>query len=72
MEEIKKGNILEITVNELVEKYDWLLTESSVQSIKKYGKMQTKTKKSVIKALEEKFESVEYIAGKKIKKQNSF
>ena len=54
MEEIKKGKILEITVNELVEKYDWLLTESSVQSIKKYGKMQTKTKKSVIKALEEK------------------
>lgn len=68
MEEIKKGKILEITVNELVEKYDWLLTESSVQSIKKYGKMQTKTKKSVIKALEEKFESVEYIAGKKNQK----
>ena len=68
MEEIKKGKILEITVNELVEKYDWLLTESSVQSIKKYGKMQTKTKKSVIKALEENFESVEYIAGKKNQK----
>lgn len=30
--------------------------------------MQTKTKKSVIKALEEKFESVEYIAGKKNQK----
>lgn len=64
MEEIKKGQDLEITVNELVEEYGWLLTESSVQSIKKYGKMQTKTKKSVIAQLEESFESVKVISKK--------
>lgn len=64
MKEIEKGQNLEVTVNELVEKYDWLLTESSVQSIKKYGKMQTKTKKSVIAQLENQFESVKVISKK--------
>ncbi|KST89924.1 hypothetical protein [Lactococcus lactis] len=68
MKDIEKGKNLEITVNELIEQYSWMLTESNVQSIKKYGKMQTKTKKSVIKSLQQKFESVEYIAGKKNQK----
>ena len=68
MKDIEKGKNLEVTVNELVEEYSWLIAESSVQSIKKYGKMQTKTKKSVKAQLEEKFELVEYIAGKKNQK----
>ncbi len=58
------GKNLEITFNELIEKYDWLLTESSVQSIKKYGKIQTKTKKSVIAQLENQFKSVKVISKK--------
>ncbi|MDV2633830.1 hypothetical protein RZO31_13330 [Lactococcus lactis] len=68
MKDIEKGKILEVTVNELVDEYSWLIAESSVQSIKKHGKMQTKTKASVIKALEESFGLVEYIAGKKNQK----
>ena len=63
MKDIEKGQNLEITVNELVEEYSWLIAESSVQSIKKHGKMQTKTKTSVKAQLKEKFDSVEYVAG---------
>ncbi|MDG4956776.1 hypothetical protein [Lactococcus lactis] len=63
MKDIEKRQNLEITVNELVEEYDFLLVESSIQSIKKQGKIQTKTKKSVITQLKEKFDSVEYVAG---------
>ncbi|EQC89116.1 hypothetical protein LLT7_06305 [Lactococcus cremoris subsp. cremoris TIFN7] len=39
MKDIEKGQNLEITVNELIEQYSWLIAESSVQSIKKHGKM---------------------------------
>lgn len=63
MKDIEKGQNLEITVNELIEEYSWLIAESSVQSIKKHGKMQTKTKISVKAQLKEKFDSVEYVAG---------
>lgn len=63
MEDIEKGQNLEITVNELIEQYSWLIAESSVQSIKKHGKMQTNTKTSVKAQLKEKFDSVEYVAG---------
>lgn len=62
MKDIEKGKNLEVTVNELVEEYDWLITESSVQSIKKYGKMQTKTKKSIIHQLQSQFGSVKVIS----------
>ncbi|WP_396443009.1 hypothetical protein [Lactococcus lactis] len=71
MKDIEKGKNLEVTVNELVDEYGQLLTESSKQSIIKNNykfKGLTTVKKSVIKALEEKFESVEYIAGKKNQK----
>ncbi|MEI3629433.1 hypothetical protein [Lactococcus lactis] len=63
MKDIEKGQNLEITVSELIEQYSWLIAKSSVQSIKKHGKMQTKTKTSVKAQLKEKFDSVEYVAG---------
>lgn len=68
MKDIEKGQIIEIPVNELVEEYDWLLTESIVKSFKKQGRFAGNTKKSIIKSLEQNFEGVEYIAGKKNQK----
>ena len=68
MKDIEKGKNLEVTVNELVEEYSWLITESIVKSFKKQGRFAGNTKKSVIAQLEESFESVKYIAGKKNQK----
>ena len=68
MKDIEKGQIIEIPVNELVEEYSWLITESIVKSFKKQGRFAGNTKKSVIAQLEESFESVKYIAGKKNQK----
>lgn len=63
MKDIEKGQNLEITVNELVEEYSQLLTENTVNSFRKQGKLAGNTKKFVITQLENKFESVEYISG---------
>ncbi|MCT0052054.1 hypothetical protein [Lactococcus lactis] len=63
MKEIKLGTNLELTVSELVEEYSQLLTNEIVTSFQKQGRFTGNTKKSVIKALENKFESVEYVAG---------
>lgn len=71
MKDIEKGKNLEVTVNELVDEYGQLLTESSKQSIIKNNykfKGITTVKKSIIKSLEQNFEGVEYIAGKKNQK----
>ena len=68
MKDIEKGKNLEVTVNELVEEYSWLITESIVKSFKKQGRFAGNTQKSVIAQLEEYFESVKYIAGKKNQK----
>lgn len=68
MKDIEKGKNLEVTVNELVEEYSWLITESIVKSFKKQGRFAGNTKKSIKKSLEQNFEGVEYIAGKKNQK----
>lgn len=68
MKDIERGKNLEITVNELVDEYGWLITESIVKSFKKQGRFAGNTKKSIIKSLEQNFERVEYIAGKKNQK----
>ena len=64
MKDIKKGQDLEVTVNELVEEYYFLLTESMLKSFQKQGRFTGDTKTSVKAQLENQFESVKMITKK--------